>query len=756
MASAAVDHQFQQFACKCLNVRLTTTPTESASPESSNDPGFSKIHVGDDGIQVAHPQLTLRIKSRGEPILGTARYSRFTTLTCLVCDLAVYRVHQVFSSEVEAKDLPLLPSDDWAEQDIMKSPTGWIEVYQDCLNGEAIAQTALSKEYSSIYSLILPTVQETTPTSPTTWTSPESTASSTPTPVIPVSYLSKLPPLLPLPPFTPSHPVFRHLLSVAEQSSQSIRAVADEELSRIVRAKAAEVEAKEAELKAEIEHLWLKFRQGLEKVQKQERPHAPPSSAPWPSPARTNDHRSNGLKAPVAIPGFIPVSVTAPPTRTTPPPPRKSWLSQSLVTRSPLQDPIPGKIPNVANSSDGTPARSESPTLVPNSTNEREITSVLQFRRRVDDSINTAASYRYFLNLEEELARHRKERGTEVGSDHDEKIGGLAAPAKEHDTQQSDGGGDSKGKEKLPQEKKESKGKSKHVHFNVQPASKESTSKKPEDSSKPDTGEMVFQIDDDVAGGEAQPGEVQISLPLFELNAPQRARRPKPQHTAGLPASFSALRPASLPAPSPMRSARPPNHDNYSDNIMLSLPRPSGPVSKVTNGNKEDTTDQDTSEDTTDSSPRPTSDSESDSEDYGEEYHPHGRYGIPGSLPINIVTSIRPREVLSLASYQPKATVERHQPVAATAPTNGVVRPKKNTSSAIRKATYAERDRSRSLDPGNLDFVAEEDEEEDEERGNKKLVVQSVDGERGRSHALKILQARAELPEEGMWRSLAT
>lgn len=79
------------------------------------------------------------------------------------------------------------------------------------------------------------------------------------------------------------------------------------------------------------------------------------------------------------------------------------------------------------------------------------------------------------------------------------------------------------------------------------------------------------------------------------------------------------------------------------------------------------------------------------------------------------------------------------------------------SASAIRKAAYAERDRFRSLDPGNLDFVAEEDEEEDGEQGDKKATSQSLEsGERARKHALKILQARAELPEEGMWRSLAS
>ena len=75
-------------------------------------------------------------------------------------------------------------------------------------------------------------------------------------------------------------------------------------------------------------------------------------------------------------------------------------------------------------------------------------------------------------------------------------------------------------------------------------------------------------------------------------------------------------------------------------------------------------------------------------------------------------------------------------------------------STALRKAAYAERDRSRSFDPGALDF-----EEIDEEDGGSDDNVSTVSppeiGERGRKRALKILQARSELPEAGMWRSLA-
>ncbi len=92
------------------------------------------------------------------------------------------------------------------------------------------------------------------------------------------------------------------------------------------------------------------------------------------------------------------------------------------------------------------------------------------------------------------------------------------------------------------------------------------------------------------------------------------------------------------------------------------------------------------------------------------DYHLKG-WGIPQSLPINIVSSIRPREVLSLKSYQPKSNITEQQQVASTAPTTSAAAPHDRMSaSAIRRAAYAERDRSRSLDPGKLDFVAEEDE----------------------------------------------
>jgi len=74
-----------------------------------------------------------------------------------------------------------------------------------------------------------------------------------------------------------------------------------------------------------------------------------------------------------------------------------------------------------------------------------------------------------------------------------------------------------------------------------------------------------------------------------------------------------------------------------------------------------------------------------------------------------------------------------------------------STSDAFRRAAYAERDLSRSMDPGALDFDAEVEYENDDGPTKSREA-----GERGRQRALKILQARSKLPEEGMWRSLAT
>lgn len=78
------------------------------------------------------------------------------------------------------------------------------------------------------------------------------------------------------------------------------------------------------------------------------------------------------------------------------------------------------------------------------------------------------------------------------------------------------------------------------------------------------------------------------------------------------------------------------------------------------------------------------------------------------------------------------------------------------SSSNLRKASYAERDRSRAIDPGALDFIEGNGEEaEDDESDEEPSKANLTDEGRGRQRAFKILQARSKVPEAGMWMSLA-
>jgi len=115
---------------------------------------------------------------------------------------------------------------------------------------------------------------------------------------------------------------------------------------------------------------------------------------------------------------------------------------------------------------------------------------------------------------------------------------------------------------------------------------------------------------------------------------------------------------------------------------------------------------------------------------------------IVGSLPIDINPLLRPKSILSLASYQPEAPISDH---------SEIVSPRISSTATFRKAAYAERDRTRSMDPGTLDFDVEAGTDDDDT--GKPTTVDT--GERGRKLALKILQARSSLPAPGMWRSLA-
>jgi hypothetical protein len=147
-----------------------------------------------------------------------------------------------------------------------------------------------------------------------------------------------------------------------------------------------------------------------------------------------------------------------------------------------------------------------------------------------------------------------------------------------------------------------------------------------------------------------------------------------------------------------------------------------------------------------------TGDSTEFSSDDNAEYY-QSRAGVPGSLAIPITKPTKKTASLSLASYQPKAPPLVPHAALDTVP---ALLPKHHTSSsAFRRASYAERDRQRAMDPGALDFTTETDEVECESSEGETEVARSDVGTRSRKQALKILQKSSEVPEEGMWRSLA-
>lgn len=61
------------------------------------------------------------------------RSTRFISLTCLVCQTLVYRAKQVLYATADGGEGPVLPGDNWAEQDVLMSASGWVEVSKNCL-----------------------------------------------------------------------------------------------------------------------------------------------------------------------------------------------------------------------------------------------------------------------------------------------------------------------------------------------------------------------------------------------------------------------------------------------------------------------------------------------------------------------------------------------------------------------------------------------------------------------------------------------
>ncbi|KAH6914787.1 hypothetical protein BKA70DRAFT_1383042 [Coprinopsis sp. MPI-PUGE-AT-0042] len=831
------------YACHCLNVRIRTGSTDQTPPEAVSDPSYTQVFVGDN-ITIKHPQLTLRSRQRVAEIPGTNRCVRSITLKCMVCQESAYRILQEVPVDFEGEDGLILPTVDYVEEGVLKSPHGWIQVHNSLLTGDAIAQAEAETGFSSTFSVVVPPVA--IPPTPAVRVAPQQSSDSTlpPPPPPPPTYFDHVKPVLHHPPYTPSHPAFLHLAKLARAESQARRTAAENHVTEIIRQKTAEIESGDAAIRKQVEALWRTYKESVKEAQGE----APTPRAIGRSSSRSRERRSGrGRSAspapahgtPVSVRDFVPVSVPA--RRTFSPSTRPSALSASLVTsgfhhpRAQQEDTSSGaKTPD---SETETTTQSEATLVQPPPS---EVISILQFRRNVNETMNTEQSYRYFRNLEEDMARAKKQREETEASvraanqqliDTPERVapGGPAVSTVAAIKQtldeiqevpsQAKGTSESGPSDPTTERGREKKGKRK-VTFDVEPdivAINQDAQPEPEDDAKDaeqetedHREEMLFDMeeheDDDKKAPQPAP-----ALPFLEQAPKPKAARVG-KRSQVMPDELASLRPASLPPASHMRPInRPPGVDSPSlaRDMMQSLPPYSNPLSHRpprSNGHKSPlssangntvgqfSSDGKTWQSFTRGHPvSPTSipeESENETTETSEEgdkskqpisaqlkarkkydadkYEQylaatHNLGGIPGSMPIQIHFKTNARQPLSLASYQPQSALAQQQQDADALPTllplNGHG---KTSSTTIRKALYAERDRVRSVDPGIMDFTSSDDEdgtddteESSEDEAEKARMEAYLATSRGRKRALKILQARSELPDSGMWRSLA-
>jgi hypothetical protein len=443
-------------------------------------------------------------------------------------------------------------------------------------------------------------------------------------------YLAGMRPVFQPPPFTPSNPVFVHLAAIASRESGQLRATAEERITNFINAERAGIEVKEQELRRQVEVLWKNFRRHLSTFEQERSSNALNSQR---SPTRVKEGENfaiNGLTSPsqlsasVTIRSFVPQPLSPAPLAPSSSAPRVSALSASLATtrfhhpkhKQRRSSSGGGSSGSYDSSSDTRKAfsspQSASSTLVLAAPHGDVGANLLQFKRIIDDNFNTQTSYRYLVNLDEDMARFKRSQEPtnkrdneaakhtkEAGSSHARsglKPGGNEKP-QVVEAQPSASKGLKLDGETTPSRGRD-KGKRK-VTFDVDadvvaiPSGKNlGTTVAAEDprglsfcpvfttrfeSFYSFLADMIFALEDlDGVGIEAQQG----ALPLIDqpLVRPLKARRPRaPNNGAHEP--FSSLRPASLPNPSHIRPMRnQPGVDSSSQGMILNLPKTSGSI----------------------------------------------------------------------------------------------------------------------------------------------------------------------------------
>ncbi|KAI0068688.1 hypothetical protein BV25DRAFT_1986271 [Artomyces pyxidatus] len=776
-----------EYACACLNVRIRPQPTDGTPPELE-EPDYQPVYVGENGISVAHRQLTLRTRTRARPDSQTheALHHRHTALTCLNCQTTVYRVFQSIPLDMIDGVGPVLPTEEWVEQEVLKSTSGWIELSKGVLSGDAVTKAAASSSYSPVFDILLPAPSVLPPVIPL-YTPPPSPPPRPEQPVAVHSHLPQLPPLFPPIPFSPSHQVFRHLSFLATEQSQTIRHAAEEHIAKVTEAKVQEIKQEEGELRRQVQLLWTQFREAEIQIEQQAKAEQSNGRVSRDSSTGSNGKARSGSGTPVAIVDFIPVPSPRPRVAAHMSPRTPSALSTSLATTS-FHHPKANAEEDRRTAVPPRPGISAATTAGASSPHEGSHETLREaFKRNMSEDIDIATSFKYVVDIEAEMARAAKTRGrqgrhsTSPTSPPATVVSAPAVASQPFDSGEGPSNlpstpprpraqGDATGPE-TPSPRSKAKRK---VTFDIQsnlPARAHDDVNKGTRSSRDQEAE-IFDLEDD--DGDAPRGDSKkLTLPLMEsLHMPNRPQRQRSTSgPAGLPQSLSSLRPASLPAPSALRvstseaqllspkadSKTSPNGTQVLADEEVLSPRETELARLVAattpshrNAWKKDSKawklftsrpsykDSDAEDDRIDEENDASSDivdlrantdgATSDKAEWSQT--------MAASLPITIGPISQPRKN---AGFAPTLADNQELDVPPVA-----------SSVALRKAAYADRDRERSMDPGALDFEAGEDDEDDDKDDETEV------GSRGRRNALKILKARSELPAEGMWRSLAT
>jgi hypothetical protein len=276
---------------------------------------------------------------------------------------------------------------------------------------DEVSQRRESKDFSSLYQIVfsLPTSEASAP--------PPATSPVLPKPERKEPYFAHIGSLFTPTPFVPTHPTWRHLAGVAETESNNLRTAAEEEVAQIVQEKTARLQEQETELRSQVETLWRIHQAYTSRVYNKgqissngpnSRDHFGEITA---SSSGATETPTSG--APQTVREFVPSKTATRPSSVRQP--RISSLSASLATSTfhhPKALELQSPEGRIANGGAQSPASLESASSITLTAYPQrgEDNSVLRFRRNNDDTANTAVSYRFFVNLEEEMQRRDSER----------------------------------------------------------------------------------------------------------------------------------------------------------------------------------------------------------------------------------------------------------------------------------------------------------------------------------------------------------